>query len=186
MPDNSPKPWDRRDDETARAHEVFLLYRDLGADRTLDALCEALDRPATYRRQLSRWVQRHDWERRVAAWDSHVLSMRDSVQLDAVVEAQQYLRDNLHRLSRRLVDVAVGNRGTDAEGKPLPPPTGAEVRALLGAIDRAGITVVTRVDHTSKGDAIGQPLNPAALSDAALAEVAAQLGIDEDEEGETP
>lgn len=182
------RPWDRRTNESAAAHGAFLIYRDLGPDRTFEKTCEELVRKPSYRRQLSRWSSEHDWPERVAAWDAYLQRVRDGVIVDEVVQAQARLRSRAGELVDRLVDVALGTveYEHDDEGKPINPVTGAHVRALLGAIDRAGITVVTRVDHTSKGDAIGQPLNPATLSDAALAEVAAQLGIDEDEEGETP
>lgn len=186
------KPWDRRDDESASAHGAFLLYRDLGEYRTLEATVRELARPANYRRVLSRWAKQHEWDTRAAAWDAHLLNARDEVSIDAVAAAQRALLNHVPALLARLVKVSLGQYGTievtnekgETQVITAPPATGAEVRALLGALDRAGLTVTRRVDHTSKGQPIGTPIDPSALSDAALAELAAQAGLDDEDDDE--
>lgn len=60
-------PWDRQPGETSKAYEAFAIYRDMGADRTVRSVAEAL----TKSDQLIRgWSTKHGWVARAAAWDS--------------------------------------------------------------------------------------------------------------------
>lgn len=182
MKTRSPNVWDRTSRETAPAYEAFRAFRDLGERRTLDGVVRVLKRKASYRRVLTRWSAQHDWAARALAWDARLHDARDRVAIDRVVEAQERLRARSVELVDRLLEVALGAAQSvvDGDSSSTSTVTGAEVRALLGAIDRAGITATRRVDHTTKGEALGAVINPAELSDAALLELASQLGCDDE------
>jgi hypothetical protein len=60
------KPWDRRREESAVAYRAFLIYRDLGAERTFVAAAQGLGKSASL---LRRWAARHDWKERIWAWE---------------------------------------------------------------------------------------------------------------------
>jgi len=60
------KPWDRRRQESTVAYQAFLVYRDLGADRTFIAAANALGKSTSL---LRRWAACYDWRDRTWAWD---------------------------------------------------------------------------------------------------------------------
>lgn len=61
------RPWDRQPGETSKGYEAFVIYRDMGADRTTRATAEALTKSETL---IKTWSSKNDWVRRAAAWDS--------------------------------------------------------------------------------------------------------------------
>lgn len=65
-PEPATEPWERQEDETARAWEAFCIYRDMGPDRSLRKVVQALDKNLT---TIGDWSTRYDWVKRVAAWD---------------------------------------------------------------------------------------------------------------------
>jgi len=60
------KPWDRRREESAVAYRAFLVFRDLGPERTFVAAAQGLGKSASL---LRRWAARHDWKERIWAWE---------------------------------------------------------------------------------------------------------------------
>lgn len=64
-------PWDRRPDETARAHDAFLRYCQLGSSRSLESTRQSLGRVSGYVRVLEEWSSKYDWVGRARAWDAH-------------------------------------------------------------------------------------------------------------------
>lgn len=63
---NTPKPWDRRADETTKAYEAFCIYRDMGTQRSLSKVAEKLQKSDTL---MGRWSRNNDWVDRAAKWD---------------------------------------------------------------------------------------------------------------------
>lgn len=61
------RPWDRQPGETSKAYAAFVTYRDLGADRSVRLVSEALAKTQTV---IKRWSSAHNWVSRVEAWDS--------------------------------------------------------------------------------------------------------------------
>lgn len=61
------QPWDRHPGESAKAYEAFVIYRDMGAERTVRKVAESLGKSDTL---IVGWSSRHEWVRRVSAWDS--------------------------------------------------------------------------------------------------------------------
>lgn len=70
--DKIPLPKDvlpklkRLEDESEKAHAAFLLWVELGPDRSLGGVCRALNKGRGYSTQIQRWQKEHDWHRRIA------------------------------------------------------------------------------------------------------------------------
>lgn len=62
-----PELWERQPEETARAFEAFVVYRDLGANRSLRKTAQELNKNCT---TIAEWSSKYDWVKRVAAWDA--------------------------------------------------------------------------------------------------------------------
>lgn len=63
---NTPKPWERRENETSKAYEAFCEYRDMGIQRSLSKVAEKLQKSATL---INRWSREKDWVKRASLWD---------------------------------------------------------------------------------------------------------------------
>jgi hypothetical protein len=63
---NTPKPWERQPDETAKPYEAFCVYRDMGTERSLRKVSERLGKSETL---MARWSTKNNWVERAAAWD---------------------------------------------------------------------------------------------------------------------
>ena len=61
-----PKPWDRRPYESKQAYQAFMVYMDLGLDRSLAATGRELGKSTTL---MSRWSARWAWVARTDAYD---------------------------------------------------------------------------------------------------------------------
>ena len=60
--------WDRMDRETSRAFATFLVYRDLGGDRTIQKAADSVQKSGAV---LRRWAVRFNWRNRALAFDEH-------------------------------------------------------------------------------------------------------------------
>lgn len=97
------RPWDRQPGETSKAYEAFLTYRDLGAGRSIQLVCNELGKSKTV---MDRWSSQHNWVSRAAAWDSmpgrKIESAYEEMAKD-IAEQHRALSDKLMaRLSRNL------------------------------------------------------------------------------------
>ena len=62
-----PEPWERQKGETSRAYEAFCVYRDLGADRSINKTSRKLSKNRT---TIAEWSAKYDWVKRCEAWDA--------------------------------------------------------------------------------------------------------------------
>jgi hypothetical protein len=62
------RPWDQRVDETPKAWEAFLIYREMGAGHRSIGKCAALLGKMIL--NVRRWRIKYDWDLRVAAYDA--------------------------------------------------------------------------------------------------------------------
>lgn len=62
------QPWERQSTDTDRSWEAFEVYRQMGPRRSIQKVAEKLGKSRTI---MERWSLRHDWRRRVLAWDRH-------------------------------------------------------------------------------------------------------------------
>ena len=63
------KPWERLPEESTEAFEAFREYRDMGTERSLAKVGEKLGKSTAL---MERWSARHDWVKRVTAWDDDI------------------------------------------------------------------------------------------------------------------
>lgn len=75
------KPWDRLEDETAKAWEAFTLYRDMGANRSIRSVAEKLQKSETL---IGRWSRTYDWVERAVQWDEEQDRIVRKAQLDDI------------------------------------------------------------------------------------------------------
>lgn len=69
MPGWDDKPWERQKGEGEKAFEAFVIYRDMGEDRTISAVVKRLGKS---RSLIDRWKDRWDWHERVRAYDNEL------------------------------------------------------------------------------------------------------------------
>lgn len=86
-------PWNKRSDETGKAHTAFSAYLDLGPSRSLAKLCDALGKSRGYQGWLEQWSSAHDWVARAEAWDAHVQEQeRDAIIKERVKAKRQRIQ----------------------------------------------------------------------------------------------
>ena len=61
------EPWERQENETPKQFEAFVVYRDMGEDRSLQKVANQL---AKSRQLLTRWSSANNWVERCRAWDN--------------------------------------------------------------------------------------------------------------------
>jgi hypothetical protein len=61
------QPWDRQPDESSRAYQAFLTYRDMGPGRSVRAVARELGKSGTL---IGKWSSDHDWVSRISSWES--------------------------------------------------------------------------------------------------------------------
>lgn len=59
------KPWEQQN-ESSKAFEAFVTYRDLGSCRSTAKVAQKLGKTKTL---IDRWSTKHNWVERVLAWD---------------------------------------------------------------------------------------------------------------------
>lgn len=61
--------WERQPGETPKQWEAFALYRDMGAERSIQKVADALGKTKP---NLGVWSRNNHWVERVTAWDAEV------------------------------------------------------------------------------------------------------------------
>ena len=92
---DTPRPWDRRADESDPAYEAFAAYLDVGslrdAYRQRSGKAQATSAPGAW----TGWSTKHNWVRRRAAFVEFTIR-----------ECQEAIQVGLVQIRRRFVDVA--------------------------------------------------------------------------------
>ena len=86
------KPWERQNEETPKQFEAFVVYRDMGMDRSLSKVAKVLGKSAQL---MSRWSSDNKWVERCAAWDN---------EQDRIARQEQ-IKD-IKKMRKRHADVA--------------------------------------------------------------------------------
>lgn len=79
--------WQRLPSDTDKSFEAFVLYRDMGANRSLKSVSETLSKSIAL---INRWSAANNWQERVAAFDASL----DEKNLDENAERQKLIKDN--------------------------------------------------------------------------------------------
>lgn len=69
MPNKREQPWERQKGESARAFEAFLVYLQMGPDRSIQAVSHKLAKSIPL---IKRWSSDNNWVERCRAWDNYL------------------------------------------------------------------------------------------------------------------
>lgn len=122
-----PEPWVRLPGETTRAYAAFRQYRDLGAQRTVDAMSNVS------RITAQRWSRTHHWVERAQAWDSEMYRLEDARRLDQI----KAMGDAHQAIARTMI--AAGLR-TLQEQPEMTPHQAARMLDIGTRLQRAALT----------------------------------------------
>ncbi len=79
--------YKRLPSDTDKSFEAFCIYRDMGANRSLEKVAEKCSKSVGL---LYRWSAANNWQERVAAYDASL----DEKHLDKQAERQEKIKDN--------------------------------------------------------------------------------------------
>lgn len=129
------QPWERQDGETAKQFEAFVVYRDLGDERSLVKVAEMLSKSAQL---MSRWSSANKWVERVAAWDD---------EQDRILRLEQ-IKD-IKRMRKRHADMAVSMITAAAKGlkKIMEKPEEMKPNDIARLVE-----VASKLERISRGD----------------------------------
>lgn len=146
-PEPATEPWERQDGETARAWEAFCKYRDMGPDRSLRKVVQALNKNLT---TIAEWSSKYEWVKRVAAWDAE----QDRIARQEQIKAIKAMR-NRHAGMAKAMIVKAGRalqRIPDEEIKASDISRMIEVASKLERISRGDVGEV--IEERDGGEAI--------------------------------
>ncbi|MEE9481224.1 MAG: hypothetical protein V3V34_11875 [Kiloniellales bacterium] len=132
----------RRHNESGQAWLAFEAYMVAGAARSFAGVCEALERPPRYIRQLKKWGGRHDWQARAREYDTRALRQSMAGREDQAEAARQALYDEALEAALFVGEV---RRGLVDSGKGAPP-VSTRLQAALQALDRIGVSAHKRTE----------------------------------------
>lgn len=90
---SSPPLWERQDTDTPKSYEAFCIYRNMGANRSLQYAADIHYRKqAANRTQLTKWSSDHNWQTRVQAWDDY----QDTKRRERNAERQKLIEENAY------------------------------------------------------------------------------------------
>ena len=92
---NNSQPWERQQGESEKAFEAFAIYRDLGADRSLQKVTQELNKSRTI---IARWSRTYHWRDRAREYDN-------DLERQAKKKAEKGLRDMCERHTKIAVEL---------------------------------------------------------------------------------
>lgn len=106
------KPWERLPKETTEAFEAFKEYRDMGAERSLAKVGAKLGKSTEL---MERWSARHDWVKRVQAWDDEVEREASKNLLKEIAKMRSRQRKQALKMQLKGLDLLNGINVGDAK-----------------------------------------------------------------------
>ena len=64
--------WEQCPSESAKAHDAFCVYRDMGPTRSLAKAAQAMNHPPGYKQTLGEWSTKYEWQSRCFDYDRHM------------------------------------------------------------------------------------------------------------------
>jgi hypothetical protein len=98
-PKAAPEPWEQQPRESAKAFQAFVMYRDMGVQRSVLAVGRALGKS---RQLLDKWSQLHMWTERAQTSDA----MMQRHEMEAQIEARKERAVRQVKMARRFQDIA--------------------------------------------------------------------------------
>lgn len=65
--------WDRLPNESSRAYQAYVIYRDLGPDRSLAQVSQKHTKSIP---TLKRWSSKYNWVERARAYDDYLFTLK--------------------------------------------------------------------------------------------------------------
>lgn len=84
--------WDKRSNESAKAFEAFVNYRDMGPARTITGVYRKMRSNPEAKKpsgQFTEWAAKFEWDSRAGAYDSHLAAVRQKAQEQRALEEEQ-------------------------------------------------------------------------------------------------
>lgn len=78
--------WERQPGEGAKPWEAFVIYRDLGTERTLQKVSKQLKKSMA---MIGRWSSDWNWRERAAAWDGEQDKLARADQVKEIAEMRR-------------------------------------------------------------------------------------------------
>lgn len=102
-------PWEKRPDESGKAWNAFVIYRDMGLKRSLRGLIAREDVSTNDLKQVGQWSSKYGWVARVAAWDAEqdrqfALKMQEA-RVEAATRNLAVARNAITLASKRIVEM---------------------------------------------------------------------------------
>ena len=131
-----PQPWEKQENETAKAFNAFRLYRDMEpASRSLAKVAEKLGYSAPV--MCEGWSRKNDWVSRAGQYDSHVDELkRNQRERERLAASEQRIKiaKNMQFVGGSKIQ-EIGKKIKEAldKGKPFPQITLKDAALLIDA-----------------------------------------------------
>lgn len=93
-------PWDRQKDESEQAYAAFLIYRDMGANRSISKVAQKCSKNISL---LNRWSSRWNWVERCRCWDNQ---LQKEAKKTAAAELKKMYQRHI-KIAMQLQNVAI-------------------------------------------------------------------------------
>ena len=135
---NTPKPWERQQNETSKAYEAFCIYRDMGTQRSLSKVAEKQQKSGSL---IGRWSRENEWVERAAKWDDEQERIeREIAQREQAKEIREMRKRHADLAKAMLIKSAKAlARIPDDEVKPGDVSRMVDVAAKLERISRGDV-----------------------------------------------
>lgn len=147
---NTPKPWERRENESTKAYESFCIYRDMGRERSLSKVSEKQQKSGSL---INRWSRENGWVERAAKWDDEQERIEREIAQKEQVKAIKDMRKRHADLGQAMLIKAARALAKlpDDEIKPQDISRMVDVASKLERISRGdvGEVVEERVGETA-------------------------------------
>lgn len=139
---NAPKPWERQENESAKAYEAFAVYRDMGVERSVRATAKALGKSIGL---ISRWSANYEWVNRVRALDNEQESQDFAERKKDATEARKRQMQIAMRLEKTALEALKNLKPEDLTPKDI-----KEFLRLATDIESRAISSVEAIDKLEK------------------------------------
>ncbi|MFP3153114.1 hypothetical protein LQZ18_01525 [Lachnospiraceae bacterium ZAX-1] len=140
-----PEPWERQEEEGARAFQAFVAYRDMGASRNLKKVAEKCNKTIYI---INRWSSEHKWGRRSLAWDDE----QDRLARAALAKGRTaMLKNHADIATAMLVKALKGLKGL--------PEKDLNARDITSMVD-----IASKLERLSRGEATERVENKTEIS----------------------
>ena len=97
---NEIKPWEKQPDETSKAFQAFVIYRDLNLeDRSYAKVAQLLTKS---RQVITDWGSKYHWQARIDEWEREFDRIKLKAKLDAIEKMNERHASQSVAISRTL------------------------------------------------------------------------------------